>query len=112
MSRRAAVAERDRLRDHLDELLAPGDLVLLPAAGPPPRRDASAEEVAEARRAAAALSVVGSLAGLPTVTIPALVVEGTPVGLSLLAAPGQDGALLSAVAASPPVRPARHPGPA
>ena len=80
-----AVAIRDRLQAHVATVLAPGDLVLLPAAGPPPRREATAAVVADARRIAASLSVVGSLAGLPTVTIPALVVDGAPVGLSVLA---------------------------
>lgn len=101
---------RDRLRAHLAEVLSPGDLVLLPAAGPPPRRDATTEAVAAARRVAASLSVVGSLAGLPTVTIPALVVDGAPVGLSVLALPGGDGMLLSLADACPPVPPATHPG--
>lgn len=105
-----AVAVRERLRAHLAAVLAPGDLVLCPAAGPPARRDASAEEVAEARRVAASLSVVGSLAGLPTVTIPALVVDGAPVGLSVLAPAGGDGMLLSLAAECPPVPPAKHPG--
>lgn len=105
-----AVAARDRLRAHLAGVLSPGDLVLLPAAGPPPRRDASPEAVADARRVAASLSVVGSLAGLPTVTIPALVIDGAPVGLSVLAPAGDDAMLLSLAAASPPVPPATHPG--
>ena len=59
---------------------------------------------------AASLSVVGSLAGLPTVTIPALVVDGAPVGLSVLAPAGGDGMLLSLAADCPPVPPAAHPG--
>jgi len=105
-----AVAVRDRLAAHVAAVLAPDDLVLLPAAGPPPRRDASAAERAEARRIAASLSVVASLAGLPTVTIPALVVDGAPVGLSVLSRPGGDGMLLSLAAACPPVPPATHPG--
>ncbi len=66
--------------------------------------------VADARRIAASLSVVGSLAGLPTVTIPALVVDGAPVGLSVLAPCGEDEGLLSLAAACPPVPPATRPG--
>jgi Asp-tRNA(Asn)/Glu-tRNA(Gln) amidotransferase A subunit family amidase len=47
---------------------------------------------------AAALSVVGSLAGLPTITVPATHLDGVPVGLSFLALPGQDGRLFSFLA--------------
>jgi len=106
----AAVDVREELGEHLAAVLRPGDVVLAPAAGRPPRRGAGEAEVAEARRVAAALSVVASLAGLPTVTIPAVVVDGTPVGLSLIGPPGDDGPLLSRAAGRPPAPAARRPG--
>ena len=108
----AASAVREELRAHLAAVLQPGDVVLVPVAGRPPRRDGSEAEFADARRVAASLSVVSSLAGLPTVVIPAVVVEGVPVGLGLLGPPGSDGLLLSLAAGRPPVPPATRPGPA
>jgi amidase len=104
-----AMAVRDDLRRHLTAVLRPGDVTLAPAAGRPPRRDADATEVAEARRIAAASSVVGSLAGLPTVTVPGVVVDGVPVGLSLIGAPGDDVGLLDLSAGRPPVPSASRP---
>ncbi len=101
-----AVAVREQVRAHVTALLTPGTIVLAPAAGPPPGRDADDRTRAEARHLAATLSVVGSLAGLPTVTVPALVLDGAPLGLSLIGRPGADGLLLSQAAARPPVAPA------
>ncbi len=105
----AANAVRTDLREHLAAVLGPGDVVLVPLAGRPATRDADDAEYADARRVAASLSVVGSLGGLPTVAVPAIVVDGTPVGLGLLGAPGTDGLLLSLAAGRPPVPPATHP---
>ena len=105
-----ALAIRDDLRRHLAAVLWPGDVVLAPAAGRPPRRDADDREVADARRIAASLSVVASLAGLPTVTVPAVVVDGVPVGLSLIGARGEDGPLLRLAAERPPAPSASGPG--
>lgn len=102
----AAGAVRREVRRHVDALLPPGTLVLAPAAGPPPLRRADDRARAEARHLAAALSVVGSLAGLPTVTVPGVVVDGAPVGLALIGRPGGDGLLLSRAAELPPARPA------
>jgi amidase len=100
---------RQRLRDHLAAVLEPGDVVLAPAAGRPAPRAPDAAAAAEARRRSASLSVVGSLAGLPTVTIPAALDDELPVGLSLVAAPGSDGLLLDLAAGRPPVAAAPHP---
>jgi amidase len=106
----AANAVRETLRAHLAAVLHPGDVVLVPVAGRPAPRNADDAAYTEARRLSASFSVVGSLGGLPTVTIPAVRSEGTPVGLGLLAAPGGDGRLLTLAAARPPVPPARRPG--
>jgi amidase len=105
-----ALAIRDDLRRHLAAVLSSGDVVLAPAAGRPPRRAADDREVADARRVAASLSVVASLAGLPTVTVPAVAVDGVPVGLSLIGAPDEDGPLLRLAAERPPAPSASDPG--
>lgn len=106
----AAVRARAELAEHLATVLGPGDVVLLPAAGRPARRTATDGERADARRIAASLSVAASLGGLPTVTVPAVVVDGTPVGLSLLAAPAGDGLVLGLASDRPPVPPSGRPG--
>jgi amidase len=94
----AATAVRDDVRAHLAAVLGPGDVVVVPLAGRPTPVDGDAAAYAEARRLAASFSVVGSLAGLPTVAVPAAVVDGLPVGLGLLGAPGADAMLLSLAA--------------
>jgi amidase len=104
-----ATATRDELRSHLAGEVREGDVVVVALAGRPTTRDADDAEYAEHRRLAASLSAVGSLAGLPTVAVPAVVVDGTPVGLGFLGAPGSDGLLLSLAAGRPPVRPATRP---
>ena len=93
----AAEAVRDEVRAHLAAVVGVGDVVVLPAAGPPPRRDADEATVAAARALAAGLSVVGSLAGAPTVTVPAANLDGVPLGRSWLARPGEDGTLFRAL---------------
>lgn len=101
-----ATAVREEVRDHVDTVLRPGDAVLVPLAGSPIPVDADDRQYAEARRLSASLSVVGSLAGLPTVAVPAL----PSVGLGLLGLPGEDGRLLSLAARlGPPARPATGP---
>jgi amidase len=94
----AATAVREELQAHLAVVLAPDDVVLVPVAGCPAPVDADDAAYAEARRLSASCSVVGSLAGLPTIAVPAVVVDGRPVGLGLLGAPGADGLLLSRAA--------------
>jgi amidase len=106
----AATAVRDDLRAHLAAVLRPGDAVVVPLAGLAPAVGADSAAYAEARRLAASLSVVASLAGLPTVATPQLTVDDLPVGLGLLGLPGEDGRLLSLAARGrPPVRPATGP---
>lgn len=77
-------------------LLPSGTCLLLPTApGIAPMRflrDAHAERF---YRAALTLGCVAGLAGLPVVTLPATEVEGCPLGLSLVAGPGEDEALLA-----------------
>jgi amidase len=108
----AANEVRAELRDHLAAVLGPTDVVVVPLAGRPARRDGDDDAFAVARRIAASLSVVGSLGGLPTVAVPAVHSGGTPVGLGLLGAPGSDARLLRLAAGRPPGAPANGPAPA
>jgi amidase len=92
---RAAAEVQAAFRRHLDAVVEPGDVVLLPAGGLPSRRDAPPDERAAARQQAACLAVVGSMTGTPSVAVPGTRVGGVPLGLCLLAARDQDGLLLS-----------------
>ncbi|MCD2194762.1 amidase [Actinomycetospora endophytica] len=90
---RAVVAEA---RSALREILAPGVVLLLPSAsGPAPRRDVvpGAPEVEAARAATLGLTCLAGLAGAPALSMPLMTVDGAPVGLSAIAAPGSDSSL-------------------
>jgi amidase len=88
-ARRRRVAHAERMRALLD----PGTVLVLPTVPVfAPRRDASDAELGAVRPRVLELTAIASLAGLPQVTVPA---PGTPpVGLSLVAAPGEDRWLL------------------
>jgi amidase len=93
---------RASIEEHLRSLLPAGAVLCLPTApGAAPRRDApSAELEGEFRAKAIALLCIAGLGGLPQVTLPLGTIDGCPIGLSILGAPGADRALL-ALAAQP-----------
>lgn len=91
----AAARTRNALRAALDAIITPGTVVLLPSApciAPPCALPAAAAD--EFRRRTMALTCTASLSGLPQLSVPALEVEGCPVGVSLLGWRGGDQALL------------------
>ena len=91
----AASAVRATLRAELDALIVPGTVVLLPSApciAPIRNLDASAAD--HFRRHTMALTCIASLSGLPQLSVPAVIVDGCPVGLSLLGWRGSDQCLL------------------
>jgi amidase len=76
--------------------LGPEEALVLPTTGTPaPRRQAEADERERARVSAGQLTSIATLAGAPALSIP-LVDVGSPVGLSLVGAPGSDLRLLAA----------------
>jgi Asp-tRNA(Asn)/Glu-tRNA(Gln) amidotransferase A subunit family amidase len=77
------------------ELVEDGVVLALPGIGPAPLRIADADALQQARLAAGHVCCLASLAGLPAVMIPRGSVDGAPVGLQLVAAPGADRALLA-----------------
>ena len=65
----------------------------LPLTAPP--LDATQAEQLRVRERTIGVTAISGLAGLPELSLPAATAEGAPVGLSLLAAPGRDRALLA-----------------
>ena len=89
-------AWRREMAARMRTLLRPDTLLLLPTTpGIAPLRflrDAHAERFYQA---ALTLCSVAGLAGLPVVTLPIASLDGCPLGISAIAAPGEDEALLA-----------------
>jgi len=82
-------------RAHLHGLIAPGTIVALPTAPCiAPRIDMTGEEAELFRVRVMRLGCAAALAGLPQISIPVGTVAGCPAGLSFIAWPGGDEALL------------------
>jgi amidase len=93
----AAGPAGEEVRAALDRVLPPGGALVLPAAAtvaPAPDLDPDAKEAL--RSATARLTTIAGLAGAPALSLPLAVVDGRPVGVSLLARPGEDERLLAA----------------
>jgi len=91
-----AMVRREALTDHLIQLLGDDGLLILPTAHDlPPLRDASVSAQVEFREKTLALTCVASLCRLPQINLPAITIEGCPVGLSLIAGPRGDERLLA-----------------
>jgi amidase len=91
----AAVIRREALTDRLVTLLGDDGVLVLPTAHDlPPLRDAPVSAQIEFREKTLALTCVASLCRLPQINIPAAIVDGCPVGLSLIAGPRGDQLLL------------------
>jgi amidase len=96
----AARALRRTLQARLRRLLAGGAVLVYPTSPcPAPKLTATAAEQEEVREATVAVTAIAGLGGLPEVTLPVggVAVAGgrAPVGLSLVAGPGRDRALLA-----------------
>ncbi len=77
-------------------LLAGGAVLAYPTSpNPAPRLGISLEAQNAVREATMGVTAIAGLAGLAEVTLPLGRVEGAPVGLSLVAAPGRDRLLLA-----------------
>lgn len=98
--RAAAQPVRDSAAARMRALLPPGTVLLLPTAPDvPPALDMPAAELDSFRYRALSLLCIAGHAGLPQLTLPAvagrsLALDGSPLGLSLLAGPGGDEMLL------------------
>lgn len=85
-----AVARLDALRATIRHA-AEGRVFLVPTApGPAPSLAADAASLERTRTATTAMTSLASVGGLPAVSAPALTVDGAPVGLCFVGAPGTD----------------------
>jgi len=96
----AAITAADRaraaVRARMTGLLADGGVLAVPAApGVPPRLGGDQEAIWQIVRKNAHINAVSPLAGLPQISLPLATVDGLPIGLGLIAAPGGDEMLLA-----------------
>jgi amidase len=91
----AAASQPEAFTARLHALLADGAVLAIPTApGIAPRCDTPVAELEAWRNRCLGLLCIAGHAGLPQVSLPMASVDGCPVGLSLLAAPGRDTMLL------------------
>lgn len=91
-----AQAVRDAARRQMDALLADNAVLVLPTvSGIAPLLNTPAAEIDDFRARAMSLLCIAGLAGLPQVSLPLAKVWGCPLGVSLIAAPGNDALLLA-----------------
>jgi amidase len=92
----AGRAFRRAFRARMEAMLAGGAVFAYPTSPvAAPKLGITLEEQGAVRERTMGVTAIAGLAGLPEVTIPAGRDEGVPVGLSLIAGPGRDRALLA-----------------
>jgi amidase len=92
----AAREERETIARRMDALLADKTVLVLPTVpGIAPLRNSSQEEINDFRNRAMSLLCVAGLARLPQVSLPFANSDGCQLGLSLIAARGNDSMLLA-----------------
>src|SRR5262249_15599291 len=91
-----AALVRGEARGHMRRLLSPGTILCLPTTPfPAPLCGQSISALAPLRDRITALCSHGGLTGVPQVSIPGATVDGFPVGLSIIGAPGSDATLVA-----------------
>ena len=97
----SVAAARIKIAARLADRLAGGAVFVWPTGpGPAPLRRTPATALEDYRNAALTLLCPAGLGGLAQVSLPVARVEGAPVGLSLIGAPGTDVTLIAAAEAS------------
>jgi len=77
-------------------LLGGGAVMVFPTSPMiPPKRDVGPDEIQHLRERTIGVTSISGFSGAPEVTLPVARVDGAPVGLSLVSAPGSDRALLA-----------------
>ena len=92
----AADAKRAEAKARVLALLGSDGVLVVPTMpGIAPRLDADEAEFERFRAAAIPILCVAGLAGVPQISLPLATVDGCPLGLSLIAPPGRDRALIA-----------------
>lgn len=95
---------RVEVLNRLDAALAEGAVLAFAAAsGPAPRVDLDAAAKGSLRGRTIAMTCIAGLGGLPAVSLPLAEVDGLPVGVCLVARPGEDEMLLAVARAIDPL---------
>ena len=90
---------QDGVRQRMSELLGSGDILCLPTTpGIAPLQQTPEMALDDFRWRAMGLNCVAGLSGCPQINLPLADVNNCPLGLSLMAAPGNDEALLNLAA--------------
>jgi amidase len=91
-----AVTRREPIRARVRDILGTDGVIVLPTLPTiAPRLDASEAEFEAFRARAISMLCIAGLAGCPQISLPAGLVAGCPLGLSLIAPPGRDRALIA-----------------
>jgi amidase len=91
---------RREARGRMRHLLPPGTILCLPTTPfPAPKRGEPLSVAGPQRDRLLCLCAHGGLTGVPQVSIPGALVDGLPVGLSVVGAPGSDATLVAVAAA-------------
>jgi amidase len=94
--RRWAALVRDEARARLRWLVPPGTILCMPTTPfPAPRKALPLETLDPLRARISCLTSHGGLTGVPQASLPGATVDGLPVGLSIVGAPGSDAALVA-----------------
>ena len=92
----AGRAFRRTMQARVWPLLAGGAVMVYPTSPcPAPKLTATMDEQNRVREATMGVTAIAGFCGLPEVTLPVARIDGGPVGLSLVAGPGQDRGLLA-----------------
>ena len=95
----AARPVRDRCRSALRSLTGGGTIVVQPSAsGVAPLIDQDMEAKNDMRRRTLELTTPAGLAGLPALSVPAVMIDGLPVGLAFVGAAAGESALIGLAA--------------
>ncbi|AQZ52177.1 amidase [Martelella mediterranea] len=91
----AAKKKRAAFRAHLGRVLSPGIIMVYPTSpGPAPLLTDGNDIIETFRSRALSMLAIAGHGGLPQVSIPLAASQGSPLGLSLVAAPGSDRLLI------------------